>query len=262
MGDTFSFKEETLLSCFSDLEIIKELLNKIILLISAYDNKNTKLFQNSFSLPSISYKIFQNSYDKWGVTSLKNNVFMDNLIRNAYYGGRCEVFGNPNKGDKIHYFDYRGMYATCMKEEFPIEGALFQNKNLSIQNMGFHTIKYKCNSFLPFLPFRHKNLIFPNGELTGTFWYEEILNAVENNKCEILEHYNSLIYSKKFSIFKEFVEEFTKIRENGGLYNIIGKNIINNLYGSFALKKDEYLYLVCNNSLELDSCCELFDILS
>jgi hypothetical protein len=32
----------------------------------------------------------------------------DNLIRPAYYGGRCEVFGNPIKGDFVFHYDFSG----------------------------------------------------------------------------------------------------------------------------------------------------------
>jgi hypothetical protein len=43
----------------------------------------------------------------------------DNLIRPAYYGGRCEVFGNPIKGDFIFHYDFSGMYTNRLKESFP-----------------------------------------------------------------------------------------------------------------------------------------------
>jgi hypothetical protein len=43
----------------------------------------------------------------------------DEYIRQSYYGGRCEIFGNPIENDVIHHFDYSGMYGQCMLEKYP-----------------------------------------------------------------------------------------------------------------------------------------------
>ncbi len=41
------------------------------------------------------------------------------LIKNAYYGGRCEIFGNQKPDEKLLHFDFAGMYQMCMSEELP-----------------------------------------------------------------------------------------------------------------------------------------------
>jgi hypothetical protein len=86
----------------------------------------------------------------------------------AYYGGRCEVFGNP-KNKIVHYFDFSGMYAQCMKELFPLGKKYFTKENLSIYNRGFHSVKIKVNDYLPFLPYKGNKLLFPSGVFTGRY---------------------------------------------------------------------------------------------
>jgi len=94
---------------------------------------------------------------------------MDHLyIKDAYYGGRCEVFGNPHN-KIIHYFDFSGMYAQCMKQKFPIGAKQYKNKNLSIYDKGFHSVKVKVDDYLPFLPYRTNKLLFPNGIIIGRY---------------------------------------------------------------------------------------------
>ena len=100
---------------------------------------------------------------------MKTNKFDNDYYRNAYYGGRCEVFGNPLRHEYVHYFDFSGMYSQCMLEKFPIGRPLISHNNLSYKNVGFHTIRFKCDSYLPFLPIRKNKLFFPNGVMVGTY---------------------------------------------------------------------------------------------
>jgi hypothetical protein len=162
----FNFKIKALEYCFQDIMIVKEVLTNILNIINNYD---PKIIKNSFSFSSISYKIFSKKYDTHKVCTIKNNIFEHEYFKNAYYGGRCEVFGNPLSNKIIHYFDFSGMYSQCMMEKFPIGKPSIVKNNLSVYNCGFHTIRFKCDDYLPFLPYRHKKLLFPIGEVTGTF---------------------------------------------------------------------------------------------
>ncbi|CDW83283.1 dna polymerase [Stylonychia lemnae] len=136
----------------------------------------------------------------------KNTIFEHNYIKNSYFGGRCEVFGNPSGKKKIHHFDFTGMYSQC-----------------------FHTIKFKCDDYIPFLPYRGEKLLFPK------------------------EHYSSLVYEKKDFIFRDFIDIFVDIRKKGIYYKIFGKNMNNGLYGSFAMNEEDEEYVVCMNDQEFES---------
>ncbi len=253
----FDTKLKTLEYCFKDVEIVYNFMKKLIKIIENYDNK---IIKKSYSFSSISYKLYIKMFDKWEIDKIKNTNYDHNYIKDAYYGGRCEVFGNPN--DKlIHYFDFSGMYSQCMKETFPIGKPSYSSTNLNIYNIGFHSVKIKVNDYLPFLPYKSDKLLFPNGIISGRYWYEELVNAVKMNKCEILEHYSSMIYEKSDYIFKDFVDYFTNLRKNGIYYNTFGKNINNGLYGSFALNEESNIYIICHNETEMESYLKLVDVI-
>lgn len=257
----FNLKKVSIDYCIRDLEIIYKILTNILPIIIKYYG-STAVIRKSFSFSSISYKIYSKKFDRLKITELKTSSFNTEYIRNAYYGGRCEVFGNPNNGEIIHYFDYKGMYAQCMKEKFPIGNPIIKRSGLSVHKPGFHTIKFKCAEYLPFLPIKFSKLLFPNGTITGTYWYEEILNAIIKGRCEILEHYSSLEFEKEDYVFHEYVEEFMSIRERGLYYNIFGKNMINGLYGSFALNDENETYVITLSESEFSTYQSKVEIIS
>lgn len=258
---TFNLKSATLAYCFQDVEIVyRVLVNVLSILLTYYGSSN--IIKKSFSFSSLSYKLYSKKFDKFSITKKSTLIANSVYIKNAYYGGRCEVFGNPRPGEIIHYFDYKGMYAQCMLEKFPYGAIISKNKNLSLNNPGFHTIRFKCDNYLPFLPIRNKKLIFPNGEIIGTYWYEEIANAVLKGRCKILEHYSSLEFENEDYLFKDFVNEFLELREKGIYYNILGKNIINGLYGSFALNDEPEAYIITLSDAEFSAYIKMVDVIS
>lgn len=253
----FNLRETVIEYCSNDVRIVHEVLINIIGILNVY---NKKLIAHSYSFSSIAYKMFTFQFDNYKITKLKTYKTHSLYFRNGYYGGRCEVFGNPSKDELIHYFDFKGMYASCMLEKYPLGKPVFKEKNLNVTKIGFHTIKFKCDSYLPFLPIKSQKLYFPNGTMTGTYWYEEILNALAYKKCEIIEHYSSIEFDQEDFIFKNYVEFFTKIREKGVYFNLFGKNMINGLYGSFALQEENHFTIVLQSEEEFNSICNLTDV--
>jgi hypothetical protein len=72
---------------------------------------------DSLSISSLSLKAFAKNFNHKKVP-LKTNKNLDSVMREAYYGGRCEIFGNTT--EKIYHYDFPGMYGLCMKEKYPI----------------------------------------------------------------------------------------------------------------------------------------------
>lgn len=246
----FDFKKSAIDYCFRDVEIIEKILKQIIRIISIQDKT---VINCSFSFSSIAYKIYIKKFDKFRITGTKNDKFRHEYIKDAYYGGRCEVFGNPGKEKKkIHYYDFSGMYAQCMLEKFPVGESIFKTKNLNPYEPGFHSVRVKCDDYLPFLPYRNEKLMFPNGEFEGRYWYEELINAVSHGKCKILKMYSSLVYKQEDYVFKDYVSYFTNMRKNGIYYDVFGKNMNNGLYGSFALNETNEENIVCYSEKEVE----------
>ena len=93
----------------------------------------------------------------------------DRVLREAYYGGRCEVFGNPFPDEQIVYYDYSGMYASCMKQEVPSGEFYYEYRPASTKRAGYYSIKFKSNLSIPVLPHKASKLFFLNGEQAGLF---------------------------------------------------------------------------------------------
>jgi hypothetical protein len=162
----FDLKLVSIEYCMRDVKIVYDMMNVIKNIVDVYD-KN--ILKKSFSFSSLSYKIFSKKFDHFKITKIRNNNFTHNYIKNGYYGGRCEVFGNPSEDSIIHYFDFTGMYAQCMLEKFPKGEPILLKENLDYKKIGFHTVKVKVDDYLPFLPYRGEKLFFPSGIFLGTF---------------------------------------------------------------------------------------------
>lgn len=250
----FNFKEESIKYCLNDVYVLKNIMTDFIETLYKINKKYVNYLNKSYSIPSFSNKIFYNFFNTYGINK-KITMEMSSYIYKSYFGGRCEIFGNIYKDEKIHYFDYTGMYAQCMLEKFPIGEPYFDFKIDKIDKPGFYYIKFKSDINIPVLPYKSKKLYFPNGELEGVYWYEEILEFIKNNGIVIKYEY-AILYEKEESVFKEFVECFTKMRSMGGYYKIIGKLIINSLYGSFGMKTDENFSIITYSEKEFNDILE------
>lgn len=59
----------------------------------------------------------ENYFKDVQVVQKKIPIKYDRLIRNGYYGGRTEVFGNPKDDEIVLHYDWSGMYGQCMCEK-------------------------------------------------------------------------------------------------------------------------------------------------
>jgi hypothetical protein len=254
----FNFKDYSIKYCKRDVEIVClfiENLNKIL--------KDIKIdLTKSYSAPSLSLKIFREKFNKKKVKISQNN-FIDKHIRNSYFGGRCEVYGNPLHDDNIYHFDFSGMYSQCMLEKFCYGRYKINTNSKEIKNPGFYYIEYSSNMEIPVLP--HHNLVnhkllFTNGEMVGIYWFEEILLFIEMgglikkiHYCIEFEHYDY--------IFNDFIEYFNKIKDKGDDYKTFGKLMINSLYGRLGMK-EETNYSLFVNKENFDYCSRNYKILN
>jgi hypothetical protein len=208
------------------------------------------LFNNSFSFSSYSYKLFSKKYDCKKITKINLDLPEKNYIENAYFGGRTEIFGNTKTG-LIHRFDFPGMYGSCMKEKFPCGKSFFSIPSDFI-NPGFYTATVISNLKIPILPLRSKNrkIIYPNGKFTTCLPRDEFIIFLEKGGL-VEKIHSAMLYSSEDYVFKEFIDEFENIKAVGGFYKLYGKQVINSLYGSFALRKDKMKYVILYNDSEL-----------
>lgn len=244
-GTVVDIKKATIHYATRNADIIFKALKEL------FSISNSSLIKNSFSISSYSYKLFSRHYDIKRITKVKNTLSVRNFIEFSYFGGRSEVFGNTKSG-LIHRFDFAGMYGICMKDKFPYGEKKFCEPN-DFKYPGFYSVTVKSDLEIPILPLRRGGgeTIYPNGKFTTCLNRDEFLLFIE--KGGKIEKINSaVIYEKEGYVFKDFVDNFTEMRRRGGIYKIYGKQMINGLYGSFALRKDKMRYIILHDENELE----------
>lgn len=231
--------------CERDTIIVNQFMVKLGLSLNRY----IKDWYNScYSISGIAYNIYKNYFNTFNV-SLNLDIELDKEIRKAYYGGRCEVFGNPYDGEYIYHFDFTGMYSNRLKEYFPIGNPIKILKPKWKNEPGFYYIRVESNINLPILPYRCAEtgkLLFPNGIFEGVYWYEEI-DLFINEGGVILEIYWGLIYKEMETIFIDFAEHCIKSRNNSLIDKVVWKMIPNSFIGRLGLKNDNEKTLIIDD---------------
>lgn len=231
--------------CERDVEIVNQFMVKLSFSLNKYVKD---WYINCFSISGVAYKIFKDHFNSFKIP-LNIDRDLDNEIRKAYYGGRCEVFGNPYEDDYIYHFDFTGMYSNRLKELFPIGKPKKISKPKWENTPGFYYIRVKSNLKLPILPYRCKNsgkLLFPNGIFEGVYWYEEISLFLREGG-EILCIYWGLLYEKEERVFLDFANHCIESRNKSKIDKLIWKLIPNSFIGRLGLRSDEEKTIIIND---------------
>jgi hypothetical protein len=214
--------------CKNDVLLLYELVSKFI---ESLGNKNIKLIKNSYSISSYAVKYCIYRYNNFQKKLPKN---IEYIIRESYFGGRCEVFGNALKNEYTYHFDFSGMYSSCMKEQLPTYNFRYEEVG-SICIPGFYKITFTSSLDIPVLPIKTDLLYFPNGQYTGVYWYEEIKLFLDEGG--IINKIHFAILCDVGDCLADFSKEFDEIRMQGPCQNIVGKLVINSFYGRLGVRE-------------------------
>jgi len=235
-NSSFNFKEYSIEYCTRDVIITSNFIKKIKNIAGEYGVNIDK----TYSAPSLSFKIFEKNFNN-GKLSFSLSTFWENIIRTSYFGGRCEVYGNPYEDEIVHYYDFSGMYGQCMMEKFPYGDIRMIKNPLNIDTPGFYYIVYNGELSIPVLPHKNKitgKLMFANGTDEGLFWFEEILLFKENGGI-LLDIKYAILYEKFDFIFDDFVKNFENLKKKDEIHKKFAKLIINSLYGRMGMNNME-----------------------
>jgi hypothetical protein len=167
-GNFMSKKDDIIEYCKIDCIIVYEIMSKFKIITSSIDSN---ILDYAYSISGLSLKLFNKIYNNYDV-KINLDVDIDAIFRQSYFGGRCEVFGNPESGDLIYHYDYSGMYAQIMTEEFCFgEFKIIENPD-KIEKDGFYYISVYSLMDIPILPHKSKNdskLVFTNGHFSGLY---------------------------------------------------------------------------------------------
>lgn len=197
-------------------------------------------------------------YKKFFSPKIHNDSSGEEFIRNAYYGGRCEIF--KDYGENLFYYDFNSLYPSVMKNnKFPITKPIYTleyKKNY----LGIYKVKVniKKNTYLTNIPFRdlqNKKLLFPVG------CFETYLTSVEIEECKkdgiLLNIIEGYYFEKDDFIFSEYVDTFTELKttakneNNEGLY-LLSKLLLNSLYGKFGQRRECKEYFILDKLKNFD----------
>lgn len=165
------------------------------------------------------------------------------LIRQGYYGGRCEIFRKEFKSGTLHDYDVNSLYPTMMREPQPVE-QIARGKRLSLDLCGFVDATVDISPcHIPVLPYRGGGkLLFPIGRWRGTFSTVELSLAKEHSQLKSIKVHDA-IYFRTADIFSTYVDRLYKLRDKSSLdYQLpldkLAKILLNSLYGKFGSSAD------------------------
>lgn len=228
------YKKKIIKYCINDARIVFEIMSILHKIAQEYQNN---WIETTYSISSLAIKIFENNFNNFNIDTYIP-VDDDSIFRSSYFGGRCEVFGNPKNNDYIYHFDFSGMYAQIMQENFDYGSWEIIKNPSNITNSGFYYIDAYSNLKIPVLPHRAENkLLFTNGYISGLFWNEEIRLFMQMGG-KILDIKYQLKFKNNEKIFLKFSQEFTNKRKISKQHNTFCKYIINSVYGRLGMTEN------------------------
>lgn len=234
--------------CVRDTDIIQVAMESLF--EQCKNGEVTKFGSFKNTLPAMSFSAFQTWFIKPNQLHVTDNNLAINLERNAYFGGRTEVWKRGIFKETIIGVDINSMYPSIMlKNKFPTQ-LLNTRSNISVAelkryiNRGYLVtaeVIIKTESENPY-PMRYNNrLVFPIGKFETTISTPEVIYALERD--HIIKVKNVAIYKADY-IFKDFVQHFYTARQknrDNPVLNYLFKLILNSLYGKFGQLKREWI---------------------
>lgn len=250
-NNNWSVKDETLNYLLNDLLCLYEVINKFSLDIFNLEHINiTKIL----SISSLTFKIFKTNYLKDFINKLPiiKGIHHDRM-RYAFYGGHVDVY--TPIGYNIKYYDVNSLYPFVMsKYDFPIgDPVLSFDKDLN-SYFGIIHCKVITPEYLdkPVLPFRgdDNTIYYPLGNWTGTYFSEELKNAVNKYgyKIEIIYGYK---FEKGNGLFTKLVNKYYELKKYAKSIGEHSKSstsklLMNSLFGRFGMKPIKNIVKIVN----------------
>lgn len=186
----------------------------------------------------------------WGKKPSKS--CLHDFVREAYYGGRVEVFREKFDGPGLlNVGDFNSMYPAAMMEEMPVELSRMCRKldektfvNLSKHWCGFIecTVDIPESVHIPPLPHRMDGkLVFPTGRFRGVWSSVELLCALEVGGK--LSDWGQFAWFNGKYIFQDFVKHWYAYRDKKApnyspAMDHTAKLMLNSLYGKTGMNTE------------------------
>jgi hypothetical protein len=236
VSNFLSLKDVVIEYCKRDVEITNKFLTLIgFSLINHYPSWRFEVY----GVSGLAIKLYKSYFMKKNINArLSLNSDKDRIVRHAYYGGRCEVFGNSSDDDYQYHYDFTGMYTSMLNGVFPIDDGVLVETVLDHNKFGFYSVDVFSDLDLPVLPYRcpmTKKLLFPNGSFTAVYFKEELDTFVKSGG--VVKKYNwGFVFNNLNEPFKEFSSYCAKNRLKSKIDKVMWKLIPNSFIGRLGLK--------------------------
>jgi hypothetical protein len=186
---------------------------------------------------SHSLKVWRKDFQKSTIWKPRQDVC--DVARQAYHGGRVEVFQRTNP--HLYAYDVNSMYPYVMQFGIPTQ-FVGESHQLLDTYYGFVEAEIQVpECYTPTLPVRLEKLYFPCGRVRGTWTSEELIVA-ESRGCKIQKIFRAF-YFKVETIFKEFVLKLYALKKNAAEpTRTIAKGLLNAFYGKFGQNPTKRVY--------------------
>lgn len=195
------------------------------------------------TLPSQAMAAFKHRFKPECGIYFDDNEEALQLSRDAYHGGRVEMFRKGHLPFKVSCLDINSMYPAVMSEEaYPMKLVSVVNNvdkeelNSILQTYGVVAeVRLNTNDPMYAVQFRGK-LVFPVGEFETVLTTPELKRAIQRGH---LVSVGKIAIYEMFPIFRTYVDFFWKVRkqakkDGNQAVDYMSKLFLNSLYGKFG----------------------------
>lgn len=200
-------------------------------------------YQVGLTLSQTAMTRYRTSYQQKPIRCVREH---EDIIRNAYFGGRVEIYRyNFDMAKDFYIYDMNSLYPFCLREfEYPYGEFNFCSPDISKEGFSYATVV--DDPYFPFFPQRiEKKMMFLKGKKTGWHTNQE-LRYYENialDKSDVEVH-KTLACEQSDHIFRGFIDDYYKKRmeaksSGNKVLDYACKIIMNSFYGKFAQRRDK-----------------------
>jgi len=220
--------------CQRDTEILWALIDK---LRDFYQSFGLSKFP--YTAPSASLKIFAKRFCPIEINTKRGSG--DEFIREAMYGGRCEIFHKRPPGI-VNCYDVNALYPYIMiTNNFPLPES-GEPKSTIMDGHPYvveASVEAPDDIYFPVLPVRYNGyLIFPKGKFTGVWASPEFELAIAKG-YKVIKIYKAVNFLETTPVFQSYMQAlFDYRKKSSGIEKDFYKLMQNSLYGKFAEKSE------------------------
>jgi hypothetical protein len=160
-----------------------------------------------------------------------------NFLRKGYYGGRVEIYKLGVVQGQINHYDVNSLFPSVMKGgRFPDLDTIYITQKPDFDREGvFEGWIYIPRTFIPALPVRADELLFPYGSIYGTWAYPEIRQLLADGG-RVVRCKQAIEFDDVESPFDQYVNYCYKgkVESKTDLDKTFWKLMLNSLYGKFG----------------------------